>query len=141
MLTPTPASLLLAASAGIIFFLGLAHLVLTFRGSQLHPREPALIEAMKAATPVLTRATTMWKSWIGFNASHSLGAILFGLMFAYFALEAPGQFFGSVYLQAVGLVLLCGYLFLGKRYWFSTPFRGIASASLLYVLALAAGAT
>ena len=59
MLTPTPASLLLAASAGIIFSLGLAHLVLTFRGSQLHPREPALIEAMKAATPVLTRANTM----------------------------------------------------------------------------------
>ena len=135
---PTPAALLLAASAGVIFTLGFAHLVLTFLGSKLHPRESTLIEAMKVSTPVLTRQTTMWRTWIGFNASHSLGALLFGLVFGYFALVAPTLFFSSLYLRLVGLALLGGYVFLGKRYWFSTPFRGIVLASVLYVVALAA---
>jgi hypothetical protein len=138
MNTPTPAALLLAASAGVIFTLGFAHLVLTFHGSKLHPRDSMLIEAMKVSTPVLTRQTTMWRTWIGFNASHSLGALLFGLVFGYFALVAPTLFFSSLYLRLVGLALLAGYVFLGKRYWFSTPFRGIVLATVLYLLALAA---
>ena len=139
MNTPTLGALLLGASAAVIFALGLAHLVLTFHGNKLHPREASLIEAMKAASPVLTRQTTMWKTWIGFNASHSLGALLFGLVFGYFAAVAPSLFFGSLYLRGVGLALLAGYVFLGKQYWFSTPFRGIVLASVLYVLALATG--
>ncbi|MFM9883219.1 MAG: LIC_13387 family protein [Burkholderiales bacterium] len=138
MTYPTPAALLLAASASVVFALGLAHLVFTFHGNKLHPRESSLMETMKADSPVLTRQTTMWKAWIGFNASHSLGALLFGLVFGYLALEAPGLFFNSLYLRTVGLALLTSYVFLSKRYWFSTPFRGIAFASALYVLALAA---
>jgi hypothetical protein len=27
----------------------------------------------------------MWKAWVGFNASHSYGAILFGLVYGYLA--------------------------------------------------------
>jgi hypothetical protein len=33
----------------------------------------------------------MWKAWIGFNASHSFGLILFGTVYAYLAL-AHGSF-------------------------------------------------
>jgi hypothetical protein len=33
-------------------------------------------KAMKATSPVLTKETTLWNAWIGFNASHSLGAML-----------------------------------------------------------------
>jgi hypothetical protein len=132
------AALLLASSAGVIFALGLAHLVLTFHGNKLHPREPSLTDAMRTATPVLTSRTTMWKAWIGFNASHSLGALLFGLVFGYFALAVPSLFFGSLYLRVLGLVVLASYIFLGRRYWFSTPFRGIVFASTLYVLSLIA---
>jgi hypothetical protein len=32
--------------------------------------------------------------------------------------------------------MLCGYALLGKRYWFSVPFRGILLAAVLYVIAL-----
>ena len=28
---------------------------------------------------MITPQTTLWRAWIGFNASHSLAAILFGL--------------------------------------------------------------
>jgi hypothetical protein len=44
--------------------------------------------------------------------------------------------FESVFLLVVGLVLLGGYAFLGLRYWFSIPFRGILLSLILYALAL-----
>ena len=31
---------------------------------------------MKQTSPVLTKDTTVWDAWVGFNASHSIGAML-----------------------------------------------------------------
>jgi len=69
---------LITASAAIILTLGLLHLLYTFRGPKLQPREAALETQMTSVSPVITRQTTMWKAWVGFNGSHSYGAILFG---------------------------------------------------------------
>jgi len=127
------ASLLVTASAGVIFALGAAHLVLTFHGPKLSPRDPALTATMQSVSPGITRQTTMWRAWIGFNASHSFGALLFGVVYSYLALAEPAVLFGSVFLGLVGLLLLLGYAALGWLYWFSAPLRGITLALLLYV--------
>jgi hypothetical protein len=127
---------LIAASAAIILLLGLIHLLYTFRGPKLHPRDAALATRMKEISPVLTRETTMWKAWVGFNASHSYGAILFGLVYGYLALAHSAFLFQSPFLLLVGLFFLAGYVFLGKIYWFSVPFRGIVLSTALYVAAL-----
>jgi uncharacterized membrane protein len=127
---------LLTGSAAVLLLLGLLHLLYTFHGPKLLPREADLQERMKAVSPVISRETTMWKAWVGFNASHSFGAILFGLVYGYLALVHAPFLFGSRFLLSVGLVLLAGYAFLGARYWFSIPFRGIVLSLTLYVLAL-----
>ncbi len=49
---------LITASAAIILTLGLLHLLYTFRGPKLHPREAALETQMKSVSPVITRQTT-----------------------------------------------------------------------------------
>jgi hypothetical protein len=77
-------------SAGISFTLGVVHLVYTFWGPLLTPRDPALQISMSQIAPVLTKETTMWRCWVGFNVSHSMGLILFGLVFGFLAL-AHGQ--------------------------------------------------
>jgi len=130
------ASLLISASAAIILLLGLVHLLYTYRGNKLHPRDAALQARLKEVSPVITRETTMWKAWIGFNASHSYGAILFGLVYGYLALAHASFLFQSTFLLVLGLLLLAGYVFLGKVYWFSVPFRGIVLSTVLYVAAL-----
>jgi hypothetical protein len=91
---------------------------------------------MEEVSPVITRETTMWKAWVGFNASHSYGAILFGSVYGYLSLVHGAFLFQSTFLLSLGLLLLGGYAFLGKRYWFSVPFRGILLATVLYVIAL-----
>jgi hypothetical protein len=130
------ASILLTASAAIIFLLGILHLKITFLGDKMRPRDAALEETMKEISPQITRETTMWKTWIGFNASHSIGGMLFGLVYGYLALAHGSFLFRSPFLLAVGFLTLAGYGWLGVRYWFSVPFRGIALAALLYVAAL-----
>jgi len=124
--------ILIAASASIPLALGLAHLVFTFFGPKLRPRDPALEARMKEVSPVITSQTTMWKVWIGFNASHSFSAILFGSVYGYLALVQPAVLFHSAFLAILGGLFLLVYLILGKKYWFSTPFRCVVVASILY---------
>ncbi len=80
------AMILVATSAAIILMLGSAHLLYTFVGPKLLPRNSDLQSAMKSSSLVITKETTMWRAWIGFNASHSMGAILFGLIYGYLSL-------------------------------------------------------
>ena len=131
-------SSLIAASAAILLLLGAVHLLYTFRGNKLHPRDAELEARMKNVSPVLSRETTMWKAWVGFNASHACGAILFGLVYGYLALAHDAFLLRSPFLLLLGLALLAGYAVLGKLYWFSVPFRGIVVAAALYAAALIA---
>jgi hypothetical protein len=133
----TIAPALVAASASIMLLLGLAHLLFTFHGPKLMPRERELQVRMQAVSPVITRQTTMWKAWVGFNASHSFGLILFGLVYGYLSLAQGPLLFQSVFLLALGLSLLIGYAVLAKRYFFRVPLRGVLAATLLYGIALA----
>jgi hypothetical protein len=94
---------------------------------------------MREVSPVISRETTMWKAWIGFNASHALGALLFGLIYGYLALVHTAFLFQSAFLLAVGFCALGFYVFLGKAYWFSVPFRGILAAFVAYVVSVVAG--
>jgi hypothetical protein len=131
------ASVFMAASAAIIFLLGAVHLIYTVHGTKMHPRDAELRIKLEQAPLVLTRQTTMWKAWIGFNLSHSYGALFFGAVYGYLALAHATFLFQSWFLLALGLVLLGGYAFLGKRYWFKSPLRGILLAMVFYVIALA----
>jgi len=127
---------LLAASAAIILLLGFAHLLFTFYGPKLVPRDPELQARMREVSPFISRETSMWRAWVGFNASHSFGAILFGAIYGYLSLVHSAFLFQSTFLLSLGLLLLIGYVILAKRYWFSVPFRAILLATILYVLSL-----
>jgi hypothetical protein len=80
---PSAQSLLVVASAIIIFTLGALHLLLTYRSRWFYPRDPDLESQMKAVAPLISQETTMWRAGIGFHASHSAGAMLFSLAYAY----------------------------------------------------------
>jgi hypothetical protein len=127
------AQILVAISAGIILVLGLLHLAYTFFGNALHPRDAGLVGQLEMAPLVISRQTSVWRAWIGFNASHSVGAILFGAVFGYLALQQPMLLFHSYFLGAAGVVTLGAYLAMAKLYWFIRPLQGISLAFVLYV--------
>jgi len=125
-------SLLMAASAGIILLLGAVHLLYTFVGTRLHPRDSGLRLQMQQTPPQISNQTTLWRAWLGFNASHSMGALLFGLIYGFLAIHHSPLLFQSPFLLATGGVMLLGYTVLGSLYWFSVPLAGISAALLLY---------
>ena len=95
---------------------------------------------MKEVHPVISKQTTIWRAGLGFHASHSLGAILFGLMFGYLAMLHPTVLFESNVLLALGFAYLAAMTALAKLYWFSVPFRGVALSLVLYVAGVATSA-
>ena len=74
------AQLLWIAGALIVLVLGTLHLAYTFFTDKFCSRNTNVVEEMKQSFPRLTNKTTLWKAWIGFNASHSVGAIFIGLV-------------------------------------------------------------
>jgi hypothetical protein len=127
---------LFLAGALPFILLGLAHVAATPRtpnqAKGLSPRDPALRDAMSRDSLLLTRRTTLWLAWVGFNLSHSLGAVLFGSVIMLIG-RSPASFQaqGSVFLPLA--VLVSGaYLVLGLRYWFRTPILGIALSSVCF---------
>ena len=130
------AKVLMVLSASITFALGVVHLVYTFWGPLFTPRDPALQISMSQIAPVITKETTMWRCWVGFNASHSMGLILFGLVFGFLALAHARLLFQSPFLLVVGLAMLGGFVVLCKVYFFSAPLRDISISLACYIASI-----
>jgi len=131
------AKILMVLSASIIFTLGVVHFAYTFWGPKLTPRDPTLQVSMSQVSPVITKETTMWRAWVGFNASHSMGLILFGVVFGFLALAHGQLLFRSPFLLVVGLAFLVGFVVLCKVYFFRVPLMGISISLALYVASIA----
>lgn len=126
----------LACSAGVIGVLGALHLLYTFNGKKLKPRDTHLERQMELVSPEISRQTTMWQAWVGFNASHALGALLFAMVYGYLGLLHPDFLFHSAFLVTVGFAALVAWTLLAKEYWFRIPLAGIALALALYCWAV-----
>jgi hypothetical protein len=124
---------------GALFsILGLLHALYTFadtlRPRRLVPDNPAVIEAMSSSGVRLARGgTTMWRAWVGFNYSHSLGAVLFGFCCIFLGVSLK-----SLALPKAALLLPVAisaiYLLLAIRYWFRIPAIGIALGTLCFAV-------
>ncbi len=128
-------AVLLIVGSLTIGVLGTIHLLFTFRTDKFEPRDENLGDRLRQVSPVLTSETTMWKAWVGFNGSHSLGAMLFAAFFGYLAMFELEFLLSSPFLVALSLISLVSYLMLAHAYWFKVPFRGIAFSTTLFVAA------
>ena len=125
---------LIGASAAIILYLGGVHLMYTAFSLKLNPAEEHLQTAMRRTPMRISAQTTMWDAWIGFNFSHSLGLILFGLVFGYLVICRWDVLHRSYFLILVGFLGLLAYVVLARVFWFRAPFIGVSCAMLLYVV-------
>jgi hypothetical protein len=74
---------------------------------------------------------------VGFNASHSMGLILFGLVFGYLAFAHGQLLFRSPFLLIIGLAILGGLVVLCKVYFFSWPLTGVSISLACYLASIA----
>jgi hypothetical protein len=130
------AQTLIVSGALLFGLLGTVHLGYTFFTDNFNARDAATTAAMKATSPVLTRRTSLWNARVGFNASHSLGAMLFAAVYLVLALGHMQMLSQSPALLWLAVAGGLSYLALAQRYWFRTPLLGIALASACFFAAL-----
>ena len=118
----------------IVFVLGTIHLLYTFYTNKFSPRNEKLEGEMKLTNPVLTSQTTMWNAWIGFNASHSSGAIFIGLINFYLAAKYFSIFQDDNLFFLLNILTIGFYVWLAKKYWFKIPFTGITITLICFII-------
>src|SRR5499433_3986941 len=121
-------AILLILGGAVFGVLGGLHAIYTLldlrNPRRLVPVDPSVAHAMANSALTLSRGgTDMWRAWIGFNFSHSLGLLLVGALgiWAGFRIKAlPASI-------APALTLIgCLYLVLALRYWFRATAIGLA---------------
>jgi hypothetical protein len=121
-------------SGSVIFFvLGAIHLYYTFFTGKFRTRNKNAETEMKNTSPVLTKDTTVWKAWIGFNASHSAGVIFTGLVNGIIAVQYFSLLQKSIPLLLLNIITVLFYLWLAKKYWFKVPFIGILITACCFI--------
>lgn len=134
---------LFIAGAIPFFLLGSLHVIYTLMDEQrprrLAPRDRDLVALMRTNTLVLTKETTVWRAWIGFNLSHGLGVMSFSAALIYMAaLHFEPVRSAAPEVLVAAPVIAAAYLGLSLRYWFSIPAIGSGlGAGLLLAAAVA----
>ena len=122
------AQLLIVVASSIFLVMGALHGALTLRDLQnpraFTPRDPALRQAMQQSSIRLHPSINLWKAWLGFNLSHSLGIVLFGVALLFVGLFEPGAFAASLLIQGVAVAVSAIYLALSLAFFFSRPVIG-----------------
>nr|WP_294950402.1 hypothetical protein [uncultured Mucilaginibacter sp.] len=115
----------------IIALMGVAHLYGTLSSDKLAPNNPKLVADMKTAS-VLTEKLKLFPAWIGFNATHAVGAAFIGisnwyLAAAWFQILQTDRFLPLLTIAAMGL-----YVWVAKKYWITIIFVPIFIAWLCF---------
>jgi len=123
---------------GLLFaVMGIVHGVLTAadvrRPTLFTPKDDAVRVAMTSTNIRFMRArTSVWNAWLGFNLSHSLGLLVFGVATVWLGLNVE-RIQASKALLAMPSLVGLAYVFLAVRFWFYLPAIGATVATACLV--------
>jgi hypothetical protein len=126
---PLSASVMLILGGAIFMLLGALHAIYTFLDlrdpRRLVPVDPSVAQAMANSALRLSHGgTDMWRAWVGFNFSHSLGVLLVGALGIWAGCRIKTLPVGII--MPVLTLIGCAYEVLALQYWFRIPAIGVA---------------
>ncbi len=122
--------------------LGAIHILYSVRDvwtpRKLTPYDDSVRVVMEKSTLALTRQTTMWRAWLGFNISHGIGVLFFGVIYLTLALSDFALISKITLLPYLAVAVSASYFVLSVKYWFHIPTigSGIGTACILVSLFL-----
>jgi len=130
-------AILLILGGAVFGVLGGLHAVYTLldlrNPRRLVPVDPSVADAMANSALRLSRGgTDMWRAWIGFNFSHSLGLLLLAGLAVWAGARINTL---PVGIMPVLTLIGCVYLVLALRYWFRIPAIGAAIGTACFAAA------
>ena len=135
-------SRILFISGGLVMLLlGTVHVVLTPQhpGERkgLSPVDPAVEDSLARARVGLSDRMDMWRAWVGFNLSHSLGVSLLGLTVLLVGRTSASFALNAAVFLPLAVMVSFAYLGLAVVYWYRAPVVGVGLAVALFVSAWA----
>jgi hypothetical protein len=119
--------------------LGAIHILYSVRDvwspKKLTPYDDSVRVSMQQSTLVLTRQTTMWRAWLGFNISHGIGVLFFGLIYT-LALSDFTLITKVTLLPYLAFAVSISYFVLSVRYWFHIPTIGSGIGAACFLVSL-----
>ena len=103
----------------------------------LSPADPDLSQAMTRTRMLLTPHTDLWLAWVGFNLSHSLGVVLFGLAVLLIGRSSSSFDSQAAVFLPFAVAVSGAYVALAVRYWFRIPLAGCLLSFACFVAAWA----
>jgi hypothetical protein len=130
--------LIIIAALPFLLF-GVGHGTLTLRDLR-HPKaftppDATLRQAMQQSSIRFRRDINLWRAWLGFNLTHSLGLGVFGATFLYVGILAPSVFASSLLVQSFAVVVSAAYLVVSIKYFFLHPVIGSAIGLVCFLAA------
>ena len=125
--------LLLIVGVSVFGVLGTIHLIYTFFTEKFTPYDLSVADAMKSTSPRLTRETSVWNAWVGFNAGHSLGVMMFSAVYLPLAIYHFELIASSLWFSVLPVIVGASYLFLAYKYWFKIPFIGVLISLFCFI--------
>ena len=120
--------------------LGAVHIVYSLMDvrtpRKLTPYDDSVRLAMQDSTLALTRQTTMWRAWLGFNLSHGIGVLFFGLIYLILAFSDFSLLAKVWPLPVLAVVVSVSYWVLSIKYWFHIPAIGSGVGAACFIVAL-----
>jgi hypothetical protein len=113
--------LLLAAMGALHSALSIAD---GFNARNFTPLDDDVRRRMSETSVRFSARLNMWKSWIGFNVSHGLGAFAFGATYSLIAIDEFTVLNEITPLLPLGVFVSFAYFLLALRYWFYGPAIG-----------------
>jgi hypothetical protein len=135
------------AGTALFILLGGAHvlgtLVDTARPTFFTPNDERVLPAMdgtglrlRAMFPGTKRdRPSMWRAWLGFNLSHGMGALLFGVLLLAIAVHDFDLVRDIGIVRPLSIAASATYLVLALRFWFYAPAVGVGLATGCFVVA------
>ena len=103
---------------------------------KLTPYDDSVRVSMQKSTLALTRQTTMWRAWLGFNISHGIGVLFFGLIYLTLALSDFTLITKVTLLPYLAFAVSISYFVLSLRYWFHIPTIGSGIGAACFLVSL-----
>jgi hypothetical protein len=130
-------AILLILGGAVFGVLGGLHAIYTLldlrNPRRLVPADPSVAQAMANSAVRMSRGgTDMWRAWVGFNFTHSLGVLLFAALAVWAGSRSNRLPVGI--LPALTLIG-CVYLVIALRYFYRSPAIGIAIGTACFAAA------
>jgi len=128
------------SSDALFILLGAIHILYSVRDAwspkKLTPYDDSVRVSMQRSTLALTRQTTMWRAWLGFNISHGIGVLFFGLIYLTLAISDFALITRITLLQYFALTVSVSYLVLSVKFWFHIPTIGSGIGTACFLVSL-----